>query len=195
MTRKLLICLALLSLLFIAAGEKTSPAVQRVLTNAINNERAAIARYDAFAVKAEGEGYIGVADLFRAEAKAERVHLARFTAVMNDRGLPLPPDDTKPPSVGSTSANLQTSVSAEFAERDHIYLDAYRAADDAKDSEVATIFDQTRDAETEHGNLCSAAARNLDAMKEPHAYNVCPVCGYTTDLKLPVCPSCRHAMH
>ena len=195
MTRKLLIAIALLSLTFIgAAGQKTSWGVQRVLTNAVVNERAAIARYTAFAAKADAEGYVGAGDLFRAEASAETIHLARFTALMNERGIPLPPETTKPVIVGTTAANLNAAVSAELAERDDIYLDAYKTALGSKDDEIATVFDQTRDAEVEHANLCQAAARNLEQMKEPKTYAVCPICGYTTDSKFPFCPSCRHLM-
>src|SRR5690348_13862109 len=153
MTRKTLFAMAVLSLAFVGAARKTSWGAQRVLTNAIVGERAAIARYDAFALRAEADGYLGAADLFRATAKAERVHLARISALMDDRGLALPPETTTLPRVGATAANLQTAVSAERTERDDTYLDAYKTASEAHDDEVATLFDQTRDAEVEHANL------------------------------------------
>lgn len=194
MKPKLLLILSLLSLTLLAAAQRISPSVQRALINAISGERAAIARYDAFATKADAEGYPGAGDLFRAMAKAERIHLGRFTAVAYDRGLTLPPEADKEPSVGSTSSNLQSAISGELAERDKIYLDAYNAASSAGDTDVTMMFDQTRDAETEHANLCQAAVRNLDDMKQPKTYSVCPLCGYTTDVKLPMCPLCRHAM-
>ena len=194
MTRKLLFTLGILSLMFVGAGQKTSWGVQRVLTNAVINERAAVARYDAFAVKADAEGYLGVADLFRAAAKAESIHLARFTALMNERGLEVPPEATKPIIVGTTSANLRAAASAELAERDDIYLDAYKTASNAADAEVATVFDQTRDVEVEHANLCQTAAHDLGQMKEHKTYAVCSMCGYTTDVKFPICPLCRHLM-
>jgi rubrerythrin len=195
MPRKVLLAVALLSLTFIAAGEKTSGGVQRSLTDAIINERTAIARYNAFAEKAQDEGYFGVADLFRAAARAETIHLARFTAVMNTRGLELPTDTTRPVIVGSTSANLQTAIAAENGERDGSYRSGYNTASEAGDTEVARIFDQTRDVETEHANLAQFAVRNLDQMKEPRAYKVCEICGYTTDARYPVCPLCQHLMH
>ena len=195
MPRKTLVILALLSLTFVGAGQKTSSAVQRVLTNAVVNERLAVARYAAFAEKAQDEGYFGVADLFRACTKAETIHLARFTAMMNSRGLELPPDNTRPVVVGTTGANLQTVIAAELAERDGVYRSAYNTAQEAGDGEVAAIFDQTIDVETEHANLERAAIADLDPMKEPHTYRVCEICGYTTDVRFPVCPLCRHTMH
>jgi len=54
------------------------------------------------------------------------------------------------------------------------------------------VFDETRDVEVEHGNLCTTAALNLDQMKEPRTYYICDRCGYTTDLQLPLCPDCMH---
>jgi len=196
MHRKLLLLLLLpLSLTFLGAAQKTSTDVRRALTNAIVNERTAIARYNAYAEKAQAEGYIGVADLFRATVKAETIHLARFTAIMNTRGLDLPSETTRPVIVGTTSENLRAAIAAETAERDDVYRSAYNTAMDAGDSEVAQIFDQTRDVETEHANLEVAAAHDLDSMKQPHTYKVCEICGYTTDVSFPVCPLCRHPLH
>ena len=33
--------------------------------------------------------------------------------------------------------------------------------------------------------------RHLDALKDAKTFFVCNVCGYTTEVKLPLCPSCR----
>src|SRR6478672_5792557 len=98
--------------------------VQKALTNAVNNERAAAARYDAFAAKAEEEGYIGVANLFRACAKAERIHLQRFLGLMTARDIAPPTEATPKVDAGTTRANLQTAISLEQGERDGIYLAA-----------------------------------------------------------------------
>jgi len=195
MPRKALFVLALLSLTLVGAGQKTSSGVQRALTNAVINEQAGIARYNAFAEKAQEEGYFGVADLFRATAKAETIHLSRFTAMMNTRGIELPPDTARPVVVGTTSANLQTAIAAENGERDGSYRDGYNVASEAGDTEIAKVFDQTRDVETEHANLEQAALRNLDPMKQPHTYKVCEICGYTTDVNSFTCPLCQHRMH
>lgn len=195
MSRNVLITVGLLSITLVGAAQKTSSTVQRTLVNAVVNERTAVVRYNAFADKAQDEGYFGVADLFRAAAKAETIHLARFTAIMNTRGIELPAETTRAAIVGTTSANLQNAMAAELTERDSTYRGGYETALDAGDREVAQIFDQTRDVETEHANLEQAAARDLDAMKDPHTYRVCEICGYTTDVRYPVCPLCRHTMH
>ena len=181
-----------LLILLVAAGAlaAVSMSVQRVLTNAIDGERLAAARYEAFAAQAQTDGYSGVASLFRAQAKAERIHLHRFVAAMEERGLPVPPESTPKIEVASTERNLQAAISAEQAERDSTYLYAINTCNDARDPAIAKLFDMTRDAETEHANLCADALRTLRSMTANKAFYVCPACGYTTDVHLRACPSC-----
>ena len=167
--------------------------VQKVLTNAVNNERAAAARYEAFAEKADAEGYVGVANLFRACAKAERIHRQRFLGLMTARDIAPPPESTPNIDVGSTKENLQTAILLEQGERDSVYLYAINACNEAKDDIASRIFDTTRDAEVEHANLEAAALRNIESMRRSHEYYVCEHCGYVTEIKLPLCPSCRDA--
>jgi len=177
-----------------AAEQRTPYAVQQALNDAVVRERQAIARYEAFAVKAEAEGYGGVASLFHAAASSEAVHLRRFTAMMKERGLTPPLDPARPVTVGSTRENLTAAVAAELAERDGAYREAIEACTTNRDAEAAKVFDQTRDAEVEHANLCTEAARNLEQMKAPKEYEVCPRCGYTSSLRLGFCPLCRQAI-
>jgi rubrerythrin len=188
----------LVLIILVSAAALAAPfGIQRVLTNAVIGERQAIARYTAFAAKADDEGYPGAAGLFRACAKAESIHLRRFTALMVERNLDVPPEAPVKVDVGSTRDNLITSFAAETAERDSTYLYAIRAANDDHDDAVAKTFDETRDVEVEHANLCSEASRNLSDMKTAHDYYVCERCGYTTNVRLPLCPSCRdgHPLH
>jgi len=189
---------AILFPLIALAAETHAPFdIQRILNNAVLGERQAIARYDAYAAKADDEGYPGAASLFRACAKAEATHLRRFTALMIERDLAVPPETPVKPDVESTRDNLQNAFAAETAERDATYLYAIRVANDDHDEAVAKTFDETRDVEVEHANLCSDALRNMADMKAPHEYYVCEKCGYTTNVRLPLCPSCRdkHPLH
>lgn len=166
--------------------------VERVLANAVNGERAAIARYETFAARAEADGYLGIAAMFRAEAKAERVHLRRFTKLMTARNIALPAEEPAKVEVSTTERNLSAAASAENGERDSTYLYAITTCNEAKDMEAAKVFDVTRDCEVEHANLCATASRNISAMKEARPYHVCSECGFTTDVKLSMCPTCRH---
>ena len=165
--------------------------VQRALMFALEGERLAAARYEAFAVKADEEGYHGVASLFRAEARAEQVHAGRFEAMLKERGVEVPPPNVPKLDVGSTRDNLTTAIAAEQKERDNTYRDGCDTAKKYGDTEVAELFDVTRDAEVEHFNLSTAARSDLEKMKQSKTFYVCRRCGYTTDVNLELCPSCR----
>jgi len=188
--KRIMIALAVM-FLFNGTTRMTNPMVTRALLTALQNERAAEARYEAFAARATEEGYLGVATLFHAEARAERVHASRFEKFLASRGINAPVPNPPQPTVGSTSDNLRSALNAEKQERDDSYLAAFNEAQSAGDAEAAKLFDTTRDAETEHLNLDNDASRNLSKMKESKIYYVCPDCGYTTEVKLPFCPSCR----
>ena len=192
-----LILAILFPVIALAAEPRIPFGVQRVLSNAVTGERQAIARYNAFAAKADEEGYLGAADLFRAAARAETIHLRRFTALMVERNLAVPPEAPVKLSVGDTRDNLQAAVAAENAERDGAYLYAIQTANEEHEAAVAKVFDETRDAEVEHANLCADALRNLNDMKVSREDHVCERCGYTTNVRLPLCPSCRdnHPLH
>jgi rubrerythrin len=180
-----------------AADKPVSYKARNILERAVQNEREAAARYDAYALKAAEEGYPGVANLFTAAARAERVHASRFEKAMQERGIAIPEALTYEPRVGTTRENLRAAAAAEVSERDGIYRDAIDAANDSSDAVLALVFDQTRDTEVEHANLMNAAVRKLEQLRESKTYYVCDDCGYTTDVELPLCCLCRtrHAAH
>jgi rubrerythrin len=190
---KRLLFIALITFFALGATKPLPPEVRRVLDDAIAGEREAIAKYDAYAAKAVEEGYLGAAALFRAAGQAERVHLRRFEAAAKTHGVPVAEEKPFVPAVGSTEDNLRRAGEAEIGERDGIYRDAVQAAKDSGVTDIARMFDQTRDTETEHANLCLAAVRNLNGMKQAKSYHVCDACGYTTDIDLRRCPSCTRS--
>ena len=179
-------------LVIAVAAYGTQLSIQRVLSQAVNGERAAAARYDAFAERAMADGYPGAASLFRAQAKAERIHLRRFAKLMEEHGMPVPPEEPVRLDVAATDRNLQAAIMLEQAERDSTYLYAINTCNDAREPEVAKVFDTTRDSETEHANLCANALRSMNSMKNAKTFYVCPYCGYTTDVGLNTCPACMH---
>lgn len=191
--RKLSILTLFVAAGLLAADKPIGPFVRKALTSAIYGEKSAAARYDAFAIKAQEEGYPGAAALFRACAKAERIHLARFEAALRSRGVEPPNDSVTAPSVGTTRDNLRAAAAAETTERDSTYKEACETCTSARDEEMAKLFDVTRDVETEHANLCSTAMHQLDSLKDAKTFYVCGHCGYTTDVRLPLCPLCRVA--
>lgn len=186
------IALSSIALATIAATNPLPREVREVLQRALVNEREAVARYEVFARKAQEEGYRGAAALFRAQAQAERTHGQRFAAVLRAHDIALPPEETFSPVAGTTGENLRTAAAAEKAERDGAYREAIETCNQHGATEIAKVFDQTRDSEVEHANLCTTAARDLESMREAKTFYVCGKCGYTTDVKLPFCPACQH---
>ena len=166
--------------------------IRTILERAVNNERDAAARYEAFAAKAIEEGYPGAANLFRAASRAELVHADRFATALRERGLPVPEPEPRDVNVGSTAENLRAAAMQETGERDGFYAEAIADAHAAGDDNVAKLFDQTRDTENEHMNLLADASRNVEKMRQPKTYYVCDKCGYTTDVKLGFCALCRN---
>jgi rubrerythrin len=168
--------------------------VRNVVERALAGEREAVARYEAFAAKAVEEGYPGAAALFRAQVAAERTHAERFASILRKNDVPVPPEEPVTPKVGTTEENLRAAATAEALERDGIYREAVETCKRHGAEEIAKIFDQTRDSEVEHANLCNSAARNPASIKEPKAFYVCNACGYTTDVRLSFCPACQNKL-
>lgn len=169
--------------------------IQSVLQKSLQNERDAVAKYEACALKAAEEGYPGAAALFRAAARAEGVHAGRIMDAMRTRGIAIPEATSSQPAIGSTAENLRSSAMAETQERDGTYREALAAAHEAGDENLVTMFDQTRDTEVEHANLFQTAGRQLEQLKKSKHYFVCDKCGYTSDFEMSICALCRVNKH
>jgi rubrerythrin len=191
-TRPFLILLSLLLLCGAAAliAQEGEPDLATLLGQAAAGERNAQARYAAFATKADEEGFGGVASLFRACGRAEKIHEEKFTQLLKKKGGTVP-EGIEEPKVGTTRENIAAALAAEQNERDAIYHDAFTAAEKAGEKEIAKAFDRARTAESEHANLLMAANWAVNSMKEKKTYFVCSGCGFTSETKLPRgCPLC-----
>lgn len=191
MKRVLLSVLMLSAVAAFAANEALPGVVRDAVETAIRHEQEAVARYQAFAAKADEEGYPAAAALFRAQAASEATHQKRFAKALLDNGVAPSVGEPPSPRVASTQENLRAAVSAETIERDATYRDAIQACRRHGAADIAKVFDQTRDSEVEHVNLCNAAARDLQSLKNAKSFYVCDGCGYTTDIKLGFCPACQ----
>jgi rubrerythrin len=99
------------------------PALNPTLVNlqaAYNGESNARAKYLKFAVKAQEEGFAGVASLFRAAARAEQIHAENHAKVIRQMGA-TPEMKIELPDVNSTALNLKHAISGEEYERDVMY--------------------------------------------------------------------------
>lgn len=172
----------------------TAPAVSQTLKNllaAYEGESNASVRYAAFAKKAEAEGFLRVAILFRAASRAEQIHAASHAKVITRLGAE-PVAKIAEPVVLSTAENLAEAKKGEEYERDVMYPDFIREAQAVGESGAVRTFKLALEAEAVHATLYGNALANLEAQRAAAKWFVCPVCGEVTDdATLHNCPICN----
>ncbi len=147
------------------------------LKEAFSGESQANRKYSAFAAKAEKEGFVQAAKLFRAAAAAEEVHANNHLRVLK--------------GIKSTKENLQTAVSGEDEEWEKMYPEMIQAAkaDGKKDAE--TSFHYANEVEKIHSLLYGRLLADLGNSQDVFPYYVCPYCGNTVERNAPnVCSVC-----
>lgn len=148
------------------------------LQEAFAGESQANQKYRAFAKKAEKEGFVNIAKLFRTTAEAERIHAEGHLKALD--------------AIASTAENLQAAIDGETHEFTEMYPPMVDQA--VSDSHKAkTMFKFAVDAEEVHAQIYSKA---LEAVKngtdmDVSDFYLCPVCGYielgAAPEKCPVC--------
>jgi rubrerythrin len=167
------------------------------LRAAFDNESSANIRYLEFAAKADGEGWHGVASLFRATARAEDIHRANHSRILHKSGAD---SHLKPVGieVRTTLENVRTALATEISEVDILYPTWLELARTARDVAVVRTFAWALAAEKTHARLFNEALALLEIEDEdswitmPRDFHVCPVCGYTSenDAREEICPTC-----
>jgi rubrerythrin len=149
------------------------------LKSAFAGESQAHMKYLIFADKAEEEGRLNVARLFRAIAYAEQVHAANH---LNALG-----------TVGSTSVNLQAAIDGETYEVEEMYP-AYKAvAELQQERRAMQSMNFALEAEKIHAGMYQKAKQAVDGGSDIKLGDVfiCSVCGYTVEGGAPErCPVC-----
>jgi rubrerythrin len=154
-----------------------SGKTEKNLAYAFAAESKAAARNDAFARKAEAEGYVQVGRLFRAVSEAESVHARRYLMLMRGK-------------VKSTEENLEAAFNNEIRANVEEYPKLIKDASDEGIDNVAKVFSQARDVESLHSQLYKKAMNDMLAERESE-YHVCQVCGYIAEGEAPeTCPVC-----
>lgn len=174
-----------------AEAAKTNKTLDNLQT-AYNGESNANAKYLAYAVKADEEGFHKVARLFRAAASAEEVHLKNHAEVIKGMGG-TPMAEIKLPQIKSTKENLQDAIKGETYEQTIMYPEFLGQAEKEKNPAAVQTFSYALDAEGEHAKLYKKALSQLDNWKKVDVYfYVCPICGYTMEGKpdFTYCPIC-----
>lgn len=173
-----------------AAGKTTLDNLQA----AFNGESNAKAKYEAFAVKADEEGYKSVASLFRAASFSESIHAKRHAVAIKKLKAEAKATLEKP-EVKSTKENLEAALAGETYEKETMYPGFIKQAEAEKNKSALMSFKGALAAEIEHAKLYKQALAELEAWKPAgKEFLVCQVCGYTQFstpalLKCPVCSS------
>jgi rubrerythrin len=153
---------------------------QNNLENAFAGESKAHMRYLIFADKAEQEGKVNVARLFRAIAYAERVHATNH---LNALG-----------GVAGTEENLALALEGENYEIQEMYPAYNNEAKMQNEQEAVKSTHYALEAEKNHAFLYKktkelvSKGQDIDIGK----INICPVCGYTAGQAdaADICPVC-----
>jgi rubrerythrin len=146
------------------------------LKEAFAGESQANRKYLAFSKKADQEGHVQVAKLFRAAAEAETVHALNHLRVLK--------------GIRSTKENIQEAIGGETHEFMKMYPEMIERAKAEKNNEALETFRFANEVEKIHAALYSKALENL-GRNEVLDYYVCPVCGNTVEKAAPEkCPIC-----
>ena len=133
-------------------------------------------KYLAFAAKAEDEGYMQVAKLFRATAEAERIHAHSHLKTL---GL-----------IKTTADNLETAIAGETYEFSEMYPEFIKDAKAEGHTAALRSFTLANEAEKVHAELYQKALTNLDK-NASFDYYLCTICGHIHEAGAPdVCPIC-----
>jgi rubrerythrin len=147
------------------------------LMAAFAGESQANRKYLAYAKKAEEEGNLQIARLFRAVAHAETIHALNHFRYAGE--------------VGTTDQNLTAAMNGEHYENTEMYPAFIKDAVMEDEKKAATSFHWANEAEKVHEILYREALEMLGKPGEEYNYYICPVCGYTHKRSAPEkCPVC-----
>jgi rubrerythrin len=178
-----------------AVAEKSTTLAN--LLAAYEGESNAHAKYGFFAAKANAEGWLGAASLFRAAARAEQIHAANHARVIKQLGGEAR-CEIYAVEVKSTLANLKVALVGEQHEV-HTMYPGFIAELSGRDGALAKrTFTWAMEAEKTHARLFQEAIDIVELrIKEswvglPQAFYICAACGYTTrtpeeQARCPVC--------
>jgi rubrerythrin len=167
------------------------------LLAALEGESNANAKYNAFATKADADGFHGVASLSRAAARAEQIHAGNHARVIAQLGGQVG-FAIHEIAIKSTLENLKAALEGEQYEIATMYPEFLAEATAHNNTPAIRTFHGALEAEKTHARLYSEAIALVEAGKKDawigktKEFFVCPVCGYTSETpneheRCPVC--------
>ncbi len=145
------------------------------LIEAFAGEAQANRKYLAYSKKAEKDGHINAAKLFKAASDAETLHALKHFEVAG--------------KIHSTAENLKDAVAGETHEYKEMYPDFVEEAKAEGNQAALMSFTFAMKAEEVHARLYQEALENLDQTEEVFYY-LCPVCGNIEKFRPEKCSIC-----
>ncbi len=149
------------------------------LKDAFAGESQASQKYQAFAKRAEKDGFRNIAKLFRTAAEAERIHAEGHLGAMD--------------GINSTAENLKVAVAGETYEYTTMYPPMLKQAE-AEGHKAKRMFDYAPKAEAVHARLYQMALEAVQQGKDLPEDKIflCPICGNIEFGAPPEsCPICK----
>lgn len=151
------------------------------LNDAFAGESQAFQKYQAYADKAEKDGFSNIARLFRTTAEAEKIHAGGHLKALG--------------KISSTLDNLKDAIAGETYEYTEMYPPMLEQAE-AENHKAKRMFKFAVDAEQVHAKLyqmaMEAVAKGEDLSET--RFWLCPVCGHIEMGEPPEkCPICNVA--
>ncbi len=149
------------------------------LKDAFAGESQASQKYQAFAKRAEKDGFRNIARLFRTAAEAERIHAEGHLGALD--------------GINSTAENLKVAVAGETYEYTTMYPPMLKQAE-AEGHKAKRMFDYAPKAEAVHARLYQMALEAVQQGKDLPEDKIflCPICGDIEFGAPPeTCPVCK----
>ena len=161
------------------------------LLMAYQGENNASIKYTGFALKAEVDGFLRMASLFRAVARGEQVHAAHHARIIAKLGG-TPHAAIHPCEIKSTRENLESVKAGEEYVSQVMYPKFIKEAEASGHKDAVHTFTLALKAETVHAQLYGEALANLEAQRVQTTFYVCLHCGEVTDNPADTehCPIC-----
>jgi rubrerythrin len=173
-------------------------AVIRNLETAFEEESKTSAAYKAYALRADEEGYAGLASLFRATALAEQIHAGNHGRVLRHMGG-FPSIDVPNSRIDGTLENLKTAFVDQKFEVEYLYPAFLSKAVPLFDSTAIRSFHWAIEADKSHVRLYDQVITRMNGGTTPgweyekHAFYVCGLCGYAAeDTEGDNCQGCNY---
>lgn len=145
------------------------------LMAAFAGESQANRKYLAYSKKAEKDGKLNAAKLFKAASDAETLHALKHFEVAG--------------KVGSTVDNIKDGVAGETHEYKEMYPDFVKIAEAEGNKAAVMSFTYAMKAEEVHAKLYQDALESIDQTDEVFYY-LCPVCGNIEKVRPEKCGIC-----